>query len=56
MRRVSGSNPWDSEPDDDPIGVVPVVPVGEPLILLVLAMMYILWKKAKLSWRKQPNK
>ncbi|MBO4453428.1 MAG: hypothetical protein J5761_00045 [Paludibacteraceae bacterium] len=53
MRR---SNVWD-EPTDDPIGVVPEpVPVGEPLILLVLAMMYIIWKKAKLSWRKQPNK
>ena len=50
------SNPWDSEPDDDPIGVVPVVPVGDPLILLVLAMMYLIWKKARLSWRKQPNK
>jgi len=34
-------SPWDEEPDDDPIGVVPnPAPLGEPLILLALALLY----------------
>ena len=43
--RRGGKNPWDEEPDDDPIGVVPTVPVGEPLVLLVMALLYLGYKK-----------
>ena len=33
-------NPWDEDgdPNADPIGVVPV---GEPLVLLLMALMYV---------------
>ena len=31
--------------DDNPIGTVPNVPVGEPLVLLVLALLYIVLRK-----------
>lgn len=39
--RKSG-NPWEEDPgdDDNPIGVVPE-PIGSPLVLLVLAMLYL---------------
>ena len=30
---------WD-DPDDDPMGVVPDVPVGEPLVLAIMALLY----------------
>ena len=40
---------WDSEPTDDPIGVVPVVPIGEPLILLVLAILYLCLRQLRLT-------
>ena len=33
------SSPWDP-PEDDPIGVLPSVPVGEPLVLLAMALLY----------------
>ena len=36
-------SPWDEEPDDDPIGVVPnPAPLGEPLMMLVLALLYVI--------------
>lgn len=37
-----GGNPWDEDPgdDDNPIGVVPE-PIGSPLVLLVLAALYL---------------
>lgn len=38
------------DPDDDedmPIGTVPAVPVGEPLILLALAALYFVWRRRK---------
>ena len=37
-----GGNPWDEDPgdDDNPIGVVPE-PIGSPLVLLALAMLYL---------------
>lgn len=38
--RIS-ANPWADPEEDDPIGVVPdPVPVGEPLVLVVMAMLY----------------
>ena len=43
-------NPWEDEPDDDdedndPVGQVSLpAPIGSPLVLLVLAMLYILKK------------
>ena len=41
-RRAKSWDPWD-EPEDDPIGVVPnPAPLGEPLILLLLALGYFL--------------
>lgn len=41
MRRSSG---WDDTDDEDPIGVVPnTTPVGEPLVLLALALLYTLF-------------
>ena len=40
------------EPEDDPIGVVPnPVPVGSPLVLLLLAAVYIVWKRRRLIIR-----
>ena len=47
------SNPWDKEPEDDPIGVVPTVPIGEPLILLLFAMAYLL---GKMGWKRLQTK
>lgn len=47
-----GGNPWDEDPgdEDDPIGVVPdPTPVGSPLVLLALALVYIVYKK-KRNW------
>lgn len=39
--------PWDP-PEDDPIGVLPdPQPVGEPLILLLFAALYIAYRKHK---------
>ena len=39
--------PWDP-PEDDPIGVLPdPQPVGEPLILLLFAAFYIVYRKHK---------
>ena len=43
-------NPWEDEPDDDdpnnnPVGETPdPAPIGSPLVLLVLAMLYLLKK------------
>ncbi len=40
--------PWDddwNESDADPIGVYANTPVGEPLVLLVLALLYIVLRK-----------
>lgn len=48
--RPRRANPWDDEPDDDdensdPLGQVPdPAPLGSPLVLLVLAMLYLLKK------------
>ncbi len=42
-RRANG---WGSPSDDDnPIGTVSNVPIGEPLVLLVLALLYIVLRK-----------
>ena len=49
--RIRRSSPWDEEPDDDdenndPLGQVKdPAPIGSPLVLLVLAMLYLLKKK-----------
>ena len=43
---------WDDEPDDDEIAVVNT-PVGEPLILLIFAMLYIFWNLFAYSKKKQ---
>ena len=43
-------NPWDDEPgeDDDPIGVVPdPAPLGEPLVLLLFAFLFLIIKNKK---------
>ena len=47
--KMRQSNPWDEDPTDDPIGVVPTVPVGSPLVLLLMAFVYILYKRRKLA-------
>ena len=37
---------WDNpDEDDQPIGQKPVVPVGEPLILLLFALLFIVYKR-----------
>ena len=42
--RKDPTNPWgDGDPEGDPQGVVPdPAPVGEPFVLLVMAMLYLL--------------
>ena len=40
-RRTASYDPWD-EPDDDPMGTASSLPIGEPLILLVLALGYVI--------------
>ncbi len=41
--------PWDP-PEDNPIGVLPdPAPLGEPLILLLLATLFILFKKKRVT-------
>ena len=50
IRRGTGSG-W-SDPDDDDdentgVGVKPTVPVGEPFILLLLAFLWIVYKKKR---------
>lgn len=45
--RAKAWSPWD-DPDDDPMGTVPAVPVGEPLVLLVMALAYILCRRTRL--------
>lgn len=47
--KLRQSNPWDEDPTDDPIGVVPTVPVGSPLVLLLMAFVYVLYKRRKLA-------
>ena len=44
LRGGLDDNPGD---DDDPIGVLPVVPVGEPLCLLFMAAAYYLFCRRK---------
>lgn len=44
-RRASGFS-WD-DPEDDPIGVLPNIPVGEPLVLLMMALLYVLYRMHK---------
>lgn len=45
-RDARRSGGWGVPDDDDnPIGTVPNVPVGEPLVLLVLALLYIVLRK-----------
>lgn len=37
---------WDGPgEDDDPVGVLPETPVGEPLILLLFALLFIVYKR-----------
>ena len=51
--RVRKNDPWNDEPDDDdpyndPVGQVPdPAPVGEPWVLLLLAVLYIFYTKRK---------
>lgn len=41
--------PWDP-PEDNPIGVLPdPAPLGEPLILLLMATLFILYKKKRVT-------
>ena len=42
--RSRRSEGWD-DPEDDPVGVLPTTPVGEPLVLLLLAGLFVLYKK-----------
>ena len=42
IRRDSWDGPGD---DDDPVGVLPETPVGEPLILLLFALLFIVYKR-----------
>lgn len=52
-RREQAWNPWGDEddPDGDPMGQLGQTPVGEPLILLVMASLYlallVLWRRRK---------
>ena len=42
----SGSNPWDDPgDDDDPVGQTPTLPLGEPLVLLLMAVLYAFRRK-----------
>ena len=53
-RIIRRTGSWDGPSDeDDPIGVVPSVPVGEPLILLVLAIGYCFWLRLRRLKRQQ---
>ena len=36
---------WDDPDEDDPVGVVPETPIGEPLILLLFALLFIVYKR-----------
>lgn len=40
---------WDGPGDEDPIGVLPETPVGEPLILLLFALLFIVYKRRIVS-------
>ncbi|MBR1381706.1 MAG: hypothetical protein IJ554_04455 [Paludibacteraceae bacterium] len=42
IRRDSWNDPGE---DDDPVGVLPETPVGEPLILLLFALLFIVYKR-----------
>lgn len=45
--RMRKSDPW-GPPEDDPIGVLPdPAPIGEPLILLAMALLYFVWRRRK---------
>lgn len=45
--RRSSSFDWDA-PDDNPVGVLPnPAPIGEPLVLLILATLYVWVRKKK---------
>lgn len=46
IRRTEGSG-WDEDedPDENEIGVVTAQPIGEPFILLVLALLYVVFGK-----------
>ena len=45
-------SPWD-DPEDDPIGVLPnETPVGSPLVLLLFAMVYLVYRR--LTKKSQP--
>lgn len=47
MPRRNTTDSW-GEPEDDPIGVLPnPTPVGEPLIMLVLAVLFMLARRRK---------
>lgn len=52
-RVVRRAGSW-GEPDDDPIGVIPEpVPVGEPFVLLLLAIGYCFWLRLRRLKRQQ---
>lgn len=53
IRRGGTGNPWDDEPgdDDDPIGQKPTQPIGEPWILILIALLYIVGKQWALRLR-----
>lgn len=42
IRKDTWDGPGD---DDDPVGVLPETPVGEPLILLLFALLFIVYKR-----------
>lgn len=44
-RRTASYDPWADPDDDDPMGTASSLPVGEPLVLLVLALLYIVLRK-----------
>lgn len=46
-RKDSWGDPDDDDNDNLPTGVVPTTPVGEPLILLLLAGLFVLYKKKR---------
>jgi hypothetical protein len=46
-RKDSWGDPDDDDNDNLPTGVVPTTPVGEPLILLLLAGLFVLYKRRR---------
>lgn len=47
--RSGARRSWGSPEDEDPIGEIAAVPIGEPLILLLLALLYV----ARMTYKKR---